>query len=441
MKKYIIAFITLFSLCFYLPAQVIDTTISTHTGHAIGIYLDCIKCDMEYFKENLTIVNYTRDAKEADVHIMVTSLQTGSGGMEFLMEFMGQNRFHNRNDTLKFTTSPELSSDELRQAIISKLKIGLVPFLMKTPYADKMIVIFDDINVSGLDKYIDPWRDWIFNIDLYGSASGEKHTSNYMLNMNFYVGKVTDDYKIETFASITYLETKFRYTVENSPQFVSFSLSNESETQIVESIVEISEVYRDISCYGLFVKSMGSHFGLGGFMSLESSLRSNLDLRVRIMPAIEYSLYDYNNASRRQLRFLYSVGYEYSDYADTTIYGKMMNRNFRQDLNIGYKVMDKNGSINASVYASTYVPDISKFNIGVRIRARRKVFSGFSVNANFALEMPRNQISIPAGNFDEVDILTGRREMQTNFRYAIGVGISFSFGSKNNNAVNPRFSF
>jgi hypothetical protein len=103
--------------------------------------------------------------------------------------------------------------------------------------------------------------------------------------------------------------------------------------------------------------------------------------------------------------------------------------------------MDKNGSVDASVFASTYIPDISKFNIGLRFRASRRVFSGISVNANFALEMPRNQISLPGSGYDEFDVVAGQREMLTNFRYAVGIGVSFSFGSKHNNAVNPRFSF
>ena len=55
--------------------------------------------------------------------------------------------------------------------------------------------------------------------------------------------------------------------------------------------------------------------------------------------------------------------------------------------------------------------------------------------------MPRNQITISGSGYDEFDIITGQREMQTTFRYAVGIGINFSFGSKHNNAVNPRFSF
>ncbi len=54
--------------------------------------------------------------------------------------------------------------------------------------------------------------------------------------------------------------------------------------------------------------------------------------------------------------------------------------------------------------------------------------------------MPRNQITISGSGYDEFDIITGQREMQTTFRYALGIGTSFSFGSKRNNAVNPRFS-
>jgi len=123
--------------CFCLRAQDKGIIVATIPDQSIDIYLDCIACDMEYIKENLTVVNYSHDPNIVDVHVMVTSLQTGSGGKEFMMEFVGQQCFKNKNDTLKFSTSPELSADELRMELLSMLEVGLVPYLLKTSYAKK----------------------------------------------------------------------------------------------------------------------------------------------------------------------------------------------------------------------------------------------------------------------------------------------------------------
>ena len=49
---------------------------------AVKVYLDCGYCDIEYIKTEITFVNYVRDRNEAQVHILVTSSQTASGGRE-----------------------------------------------------------------------------------------------------------------------------------------------------------------------------------------------------------------------------------------------------------------------------------------------------------------------------------------------------------------------
>lgn len=40
-----------------------------------------------------------------------------------------------------------------------------------------------------------------------------------------------------------------------------------------------------------------------------------------------------------------------------------------------------------------------------------------------------------------VKSLDGQWEMEQGFSYSINAGISYRFGSKNNNAVNPRFGY
>ena len=47
---------------------------------AVKVYLDCGSCDIEYIKNEITFVNYVRDRNEAHVHILITTLATGSGG-------------------------------------------------------------------------------------------------------------------------------------------------------------------------------------------------------------------------------------------------------------------------------------------------------------------------------------------------------------------------
>jgi len=79
---------------------------------AIKIFLDCNSCDKDFIRTEITFVNYVRDRTQADVHVLITTQETGSGGKEYSLTFIGQNAFENKNDTLHFTTKPSATSDE-----------------------------------------------------------------------------------------------------------------------------------------------------------------------------------------------------------------------------------------------------------------------------------------------------------------------------------------
>jgi hypothetical protein len=82
---------------------------------AIKIFYDCNFCDEEFIKKELTYVNYVRDPKEAQVHVLITEENTGSGGNKFTFFFIGVNEFKGQNDTLNFSSMPDATSDDTRK--------------------------------------------------------------------------------------------------------------------------------------------------------------------------------------------------------------------------------------------------------------------------------------------------------------------------------------
>ncbi len=47
----------------------------------LNVYLDCKRCDTEYIRQEITFINYVRDWRDSDVHVLVTTERTGSGGI------------------------------------------------------------------------------------------------------------------------------------------------------------------------------------------------------------------------------------------------------------------------------------------------------------------------------------------------------------------------
>ena len=59
-------------------------------GSAPNVFLDCqTRCYLSHIRTQLNYVNFVRDRQEADIYMFLTSLRTGSGGLEYTLESTG----------------------------------------------------------------------------------------------------------------------------------------------------------------------------------------------------------------------------------------------------------------------------------------------------------------------------------------------------------------
>src|SRR5882757_9997669 len=57
----------------------------------VRVFLDCqYRCDTEFIMQNITFVEYVRDRSVSDLHVLVTTQDTGGGGTSWVLEFLGQ---------------------------------------------------------------------------------------------------------------------------------------------------------------------------------------------------------------------------------------------------------------------------------------------------------------------------------------------------------------
>ena len=100
----------------------------------LKVFIDCSNtwCDMQYIRSAINIVDFLLDNAAADVHVLITSQSTGSGGDLYQLIFFGQKQFKNQTDTLRFSTDPNATEFEERELLLKYLKTGLIPFIAKT---------------------------------------------------------------------------------------------------------------------------------------------------------------------------------------------------------------------------------------------------------------------------------------------------------------------
>lgn len=378
------------------------------------VFIDCHRCDRDYIRTEITFVNYVRDRQDADVHVLITTQSTGSGAQEYTMEFIGLKDYRDIHHTLKYVSNRTDVRVEVREGYVEVLKRGLFPFVMNSPIAEHISIVFkEDLKPTAVD---DKWDFWIFNMGLRGSLSGEESWSEHSVRANFSANRVTP-------------EMKLRLRIEGEFEEDTFDIDG-------DSIVSTSS---DKEAGGYCVKSLGDHWSLGGWVEFESSTYSNLNLRLNVAPAIEYNFFPYYESTRRRLRFLYRLNYYHNSYREETIYDKTSQSLLGQALDITLEVKQPWGNATISADGSHYFYDASKNRVSLWGHISYRLIRGLNLDIFGSYSRIHDQLNLPKGDATLDEILLRRRELATDYDYQISVGVSYTFGSVYSNVVNPRF--
>jgi hypothetical protein len=398
-----------------LAGQDIEIATSSN-NHRINIFIDCPswRCDMDYIRTHLSVVNYVFEPADADVYILVTSQRTGADGREYTFCFYGQQKFINLDDTLKYVSQQDATDDDIRQGILHALKLGLIRYFARTPQADQIRITYKETDESTpIEDY---WDSWVFRARLNGRIRGEQQRKSYSIYGRLSANRITDDWKIRLSISSDYDEDNF-----NTDEGV------------------INSYARAKNLWALFVKSISDHWSIGGYTGAYSSTYSNIRGSGYTSPAIEYNYFPYSESTRRELRFLYRLGYEYRAYYQETIYDKYEEGLFKQVFSFEYEVKQPWGSIDTEVTASNYFHDFSKNRVQIRAEFELRLFKGLSLDIWSGFSMIHDQLSLPKEDIATEEILLQRKQLATQYQYWASIGFSYTFGSIYNNIVNPRF--
>jgi len=418
MKKPLLRLVVLLVVMGYLPLKLhsqIEPVIVTETRRgALKLFLDCRSCDMNYTRQEIPYVNYVRDTREAEVYLLVTNQSAGSKGQQYTFTFEGLGRFSGMYDTLVYTSNPDETSTIVREKKTNLMKMGLMRYVARTP-------VFSEIEITANsemeeEEVIDNWNNWVFELQTSPRFNAEESYKRVFLSNSVEISKVTSDIKLET----------------------DFSLSNNKQI-FIEDGVETEYIRTDRSLDVLFVKSLGEHWSAGLRWDMGSSTNENYAFNTEFLPSLEYDLYPYSEATHRQLRFLYSVGYQYCNYIDTTILNQTSENLFKEELRMAYQVQKKWGSVNVSLTGSNYFHDFSKYRIELDGFMRFRIIKGLSLNVNGGIAYINDQLNLRKGDLSEAERLLRLKEQATNFYVGGSVSLTYTFGSIYNNVVNPRF--
>lgn len=382
------------------------------------VFIDCDECDDDFLRSEIAWIDHVRDRAVADVHVLVTSQRTGSGGRQYTAHFIGLREYSGKQDTLSYSARVAESSDETRRGIAGILKLGLVRYAARSAIAQTLsITARPGGSVATARPVRDPWNLWVFRTSARGFFNGEKTAKFAQMSSSVSANRISNAWKTNFGVNLNYNESKFTFT--DGRKFNNYS--------------------RGYGANSLVVKSLGPHWSAGQRSSVSSSTFLNQELAARLAPAIEYNFFPYSESTRRQFTVQYSAGVNHFRYEDTTIYNEIRETRGDQALIASFDVKQPWGSVSTSFEAAAYLHDFSKNRLVFFTNLDWRLIKGLSVSLSGNASLIRDQLHIAAGQLTDEEVLLRRRQLATSYRYFASIGLNYSFGSIYSNIVNSRF--
>ena len=380
----------------------------------VRLFTEC-NCDKNYIRQEIGYVNHVRDQSLANVQLFIYDVANGSGGRTYSLDFKGKDVFEDIFGKLVYETTATMTSDEIRQGLVKKIKSGLLRYILESDLAEEITYT---INTDGTGEIVDieiedPWNNWLF--ELYGEAELDKETSRkaFEYEIGFESDRVTEKWRIRADLEMNQARSEFK---------------QEGETFT-------SERFR-LSADASVVRSLSDHWSLGIFGGATHNTFTNLNFRGYMNPALEYNIFPYREVLRREIVFAYRIGYFYNDYLDTTVFGLDEEGIFNHSLDVQLRYRQPWGNVFARLRGSTFLKDFNKNRIELFSRLSVRVFQGLAVTFSGSFEVIRDQINLPAGNASIEDVLLQQKQIATDYELGFRVGISYTFGSAFNNIIN-----
>lgn len=384
------------------------------------VYLDCRRCDFDLIRTDMTFVNYVRDPELADIHVFVTEEQTAGGGTEFQFSFIGKNVFEGSAHTMKHIVDRNATLDERRMALKKYVKMGIASFLLKTPLGTQFNIEYTGAGEgSSLQDVADPWNNWVFEAYLGRvSLELESNQSEFDSRWGFFADRVTEQWKLRIRPYFNYGRVKIQTSENEEPVF------SEQRRHGLDSYA---------------IKSIDQHWSAGLFGTYLTFNGRNIKHEVNLSPGIEYSLFPYEQATRKSITFSYLLGYSYLNYFEETIYDKIQENLLNHQINAIVNIQQPWGTIETGLEGSHYLHDFARRRIEFYGQTSVRLFEGFSLTFQAEYEVIQDQLSLPKGEASLEEVLLKQRELATDFSFSSSIAITYTFGSQFANIVNTRF--
>lgn len=389
----------------------------------IKIFFECRgvnNCDIDFLKSEMNnVVEFVRDRFVCDFQIILISQESiGKGEQnELIFYYLAKQQY----DTLRYFNDLTFTEDQKRRKLLKYINVGLLKYIINKSYIMNKIQIGYSKNSNNstqdVSKIKDIWNLWQFSVSAFGSFSGDQNYSSNRTSLNLSVNRET-----------------------NKNRFNFSSFKNLNRNTYNTSPTEQIKINTDDQGFGLsYVKLLSKNYAIGIDGDWERSLYNNIDNKISSTARIEYSILPYNKFNSERVVLRYSIGPQFSNYNDTTIYLQTSELRFRHRIGIISSINKPWGNIDIGIFWKNFFHDFKKNNLSVSGNINWRIFKGlrFGIGGNY--QFIRDQLSLPKTGISRDDLLTKKRIIATSYSYGLNIGLRYQFGSIYNSQIHPSF--
>ena len=397
------------------PAQ---APAAAQTPARLRVFLDCSDCFPDFLREEIRWVDFVRQPQDADVHLLTRSSDTGGGGREIVLRFVGNLRFKGVDQDLKAVSQASDTEDTRRRNVLRVVTVGLLGYIAREGLpSDVAVSVKAPRPDASAAPARDPWNFWVFSVEAGGSIQAEETERQWDWSADFTADRVTERWKLNFGAS----------------------LEHETEEFDLDEDEPLRANRRERSVEGFVARSLGAHWSAGFIGEVRSSTFGNIKFQAAAAPAIEFNVFPYAEYATRQLRLEYLIGVERSHYNEITLFGKFSDTLGRHEFQATLDQRQPWGTLQAFAEFGQYLHDLGKYRLEAGGEISIRLARGLSLNVEGSASRVRDQLSLPRRDATEEEVLLRLRELQSGFEVDFSIGLTYTFGSIFNNIVNPRF--
>jgi hypothetical protein len=391
----------------------------------LNVSLECdASCVPAEYRSRVEWVNWVESANDADVRVRITSEPDPDGGAEYRVDFVSSEGLAAGDDQIVFRSVSADTDAETRDGIATILNIGVARYAtiagfrefvaLRTPEAAR---VDPNARVVSAQEVDDPWNLWVFSVGGNTNISGTETRNTRRTRANFSANRTTPTWNL------------------------SFSGRANFNIQEIErsdgSIFKSDE--RDWTINTGITYALADHWSLN-VSSLTARLpRFNQTLRADLTPGVEYSLFPYEEATRRAITLRYTVAVTHRRYEELTIYNQIEETPWEQALELRGSMRQPWGDASLTATGSHILGDFDKHNASLRGSVSFRLVRGLRFNAGGDISWVKDQVYLSAAGVTDEEALLRLRTQGSAFNKGLNFGFSYQFGSIFNNTVNNRF--